>query len=118
MKNTILLLTVVCVSFMLVSCLSNKGKFLLINKATEPISRAVIKVCGQTIELENIPHSEKATALYEVLSDSHFIILVEFESGRIIKKEIGYVTNGINFSHEFIVTDVDISMRLMEPKAL
>jgi hypothetical protein len=92
------------------SCMSNKGSFLLVNKAKEPIARAVVTVCGQTIEFKAIQPTKSASGSYQIKSDSHYDVRVEFESGRNLHKEIGYVTNGLDFEHEIVVTDTDIDI--------
>jgi len=92
------------------SCTPHKGNFLLINKASEPISRALVNVCGQTIELNEILPTKSAVGFYEVRSDSQYDITIEFRSKKIIRKEVGYVTNGLDFSHQIVVTDTDIEM--------
>jgi hypothetical protein len=92
------------------SCLANKGEFLLVNKANEPVLRALVTVCGQTIELTGIQPSKSASGSYQVKSDSQYDVRVEFESGKKLEKKIGYVTNGIDFKHVIVVTDTDIDI--------
>ena len=95
-------------ALLLASCTSNQGNFSLVNKATESIAHVSVGICGQTIELNGIKSNDRLTGSYKVTSDSHYTIEVEFQSGRKIKKETGYVTNGMNFRHEITVTDSDI----------
>lgn len=95
----------------MVSFGANKGFVLLVNMAKEPIVRALVTVCAQTIELKNIQPTESALGSYKVKSDSHYDIRVEFQSGKKLQKEMGYVTNGFDFQHEFVMTDSDIEMR-------
>jgi hypothetical protein len=101
----------VAVVFLLSSCLTNKGSFVLINKAKDTISQGFVTVCGQTIELKDIQPNKSMSGTYAVKSDSHYDIKVEFLSGKKISKQLGYVTNGLDFHDEFVVTDTDIDMK-------
>lgn len=92
------------------SCIPNKGSFSLTNKNNEPISLALVTICKQTIELKDILPTKSATGSYEVKSDSHYNIRIEFQSGKKLRKEIGYVTNGLDFHHEIVVTETDIEI--------
>jgi hypothetical protein len=89
---------------------ASSGKFSLLNKSTEPIAGASVTICGQTIELKNIPPSEHAEGSYRVTSDSHYSIKVEFVSGKKLAKETGYVTNGASFDDEIVVTGSTIEV--------
>jgi hypothetical protein len=97
--------------FVLSSCIvANKGSFLLLNEAKESISRGTVSICGQTIELKDIQPTQSAPGSYEVRSDSHYDIKIEFQSGKKLRKELGYVTNGLDFHHKIVVTDTDIEL--------
>jgi hypothetical protein len=104
-------LTVACSAlfvFVIVSCMANKGTVWVINNATEPISRCIVSICGQTIELRDILPTKSAEGFYKVKSDSHYDISIEFQSGRKLRKELGYVTNGLDFHDRIVVTNTDI----------
>jgi hypothetical protein len=110
MRVSVIAISAALPFLILVSCMTNKGNFLLVNKAKEPIARALVTVCGQTIEFKAIQPSKSASGSYEVKSDSHYDVRAEFESGRKLQKEIGYVTNGLDFQHEIVITDTDIEI--------
>lgn len=103
-------------SILIASCVAHKGDFLLINKTKEPISRGLVTVCGQTVELSNIQPGNSASGVYVVTSDSHYDISIEFQSGKKFRKELGYVTNGLDFHHEIVVTDADIELKNLNAK--
>lgn len=103
-------ISVAFVFFLLISCTNHKGRFLLINQAKEPIARALVTVFGQTIELNDVQPGDSASGYYEVKSDSNYRISIAFTSGKILKKELGYVTNGLDFYHEILVTDANIEI--------
>ncbi|RFC37231.1 MAG: hypothetical protein DID92_2727743295 [Candidatus Nitrotoga sp. SPKER] len=96
--------------FAMTSCVANKGNFLLINKAKEPISQALVTVCGQTIELRDIQPGISEAGSYEVKSDSHYDVRIKFQSGKKLQKGVGYVTNGLDFHHDIVITDTNIEM--------
>ena len=86
---------------LIISCETNKGSFLLINNSNDAISTASVKVCGQSIEFRDIPRLKSVVGSYMVKSDSHFDIVVKFNSGKELHKQIGYVTNGVLVYHSF-----------------
>jgi len=94
----------------MVSCTANKGSFLFINNAKEPILRGLVTICGQTIDLKDIQPGESVPGSYKVKSDSHYDIGIEFQSGKKLRKETGYVTNGFDYHDEIVVTDADIEL--------
>lgn len=108
MRNLIIAICVALFFLVMVSCIANKGSILLVNNAKEPISRVIVSVCGQTIELRDIEPAKSAIGAYKVKSDSHYDIRIEFQSGKRLWKELGYVTNGLDFHDRIVVTDTDI----------
>lgn len=110
MRHSILGVVATIAVLLLTSCTTNEGDFSLVNRAKEPITHASVAICGQMIELKDIQPGKSAAGSYEVKSDSHYTIQVEFQSGKKLKKEIGYVTHGMDFQHEITVTDSDIEI--------
>ena len=116
MKTLPMLVSVIVGALMLASCRAHSGSFALVNHASEPIAHASVSICGQTIELRDIQSGRSATRSYRVTSDSHYGIRVEFGSGKQLYKEVGYVTNGVDFQHEISVTDSDIEITATQVK--
>ncbi len=110
MRRFALSIGAVIVTLFVISCTTNKGDFTLVNRADEPIARASVTICGQKIELVNIQPGESASGSYDVKSDSHYTITLEFQSGKIMREEVGYVTNGMDFQHEITVTSSTIEI--------
>jgi hypothetical protein len=96
------------------ACATNTGHFSLINNTTETIVRASVTICGQTVELKDIQPGERVSASYEVRGDSHHVIRVEFQSGMKLEKDGAYVTSGMNFWDDFIVSRSDIVLENRE----
>lgn len=107
-----LTISLIFVSFCagLVSCTSNYGEFLLVNNSSEEIAHIDVLICGQTIKLRDIKPTESANGSFKVTSDSHYVVQVEFRSGKTLVGEDGYVTNGMNFRHKISVTDTEIKV--------
>ena len=116
MKSAVIAISAALVVCFMTSCRANQGSFMLVNEATESIAHAAVTVCGQTIELNDIQPSKSARGSYVVKSDSGYHIKIEFKSGKNLQKEIGYVTNGLDFQDVIAVTDKDIEMRESKAK--
>ncbi len=110
MKRLMLLLALAAAASAVSSCTAHKGDFSLVNNAREPIARASVSVCGQTIELENVQSGGRVEGSYRVTSESHYTVRVEFPSGRSLTRDIGYVTSGLDFRDEIVVSDSDIQI--------
>ena len=93
------------------------SSFLFVNKAGEPISKATVTVCGQTIKLNDIKPAKSARGSYTA-SESHYDITVEFQSGRRLHKSVGYVTSGMVSNDEIVVSDSDIEIANSDARPL
>lgn len=69
---------------------------------------AIIRVCGQTIELHNIAPLSTIRAKYRIRTDSEFDISITFADNRHLFQKSGYVTNGFNFYHEIVIDNTNI----------
>jgi hypothetical protein len=114
MKRFILMIIVGMTALSLLSCGTNKGSFTLVNKSKESISSASISICGQTQQFMNIRPNDKISAFYRIKSDSHYAVQVEFQSGKKLQSELGYVTNGLDFKDEITVKDSTITIASSE----
>jgi hypothetical protein len=93
------------------ACTIHKGTLLLVNKAREPIARALVEVCGQIPELKNVQVNQSASVSYVVTCEGDYLINIEFKSGRRLQTKTGYITTGFDFQDEILVTDADIEMK-------
>jgi hypothetical protein len=87
-----------------VSCARGRGSFVLINKADEPIVAGVVEICRQKIELRDIQSGKKVVGFFDVRGEDHFTIDIQFQSGKTIRKETGYVTSGFDEHYEIVVS--------------
>lgn len=105
-------LVIACVSLagwkVIPGLLNHKGEVHVLNKTTELVSKGQLEICGQHFEFGAVKPGESKLILFKVRSDSHYSIRVEFESKRMLSKDVGYVTNGCDFKDTLIVGDHDI----------
>jgi hypothetical protein len=104
------ILVVVC---LLLACSDYAGEVLIVNMATEPVSNGTLEVCDQKFQFGGIELGKSKTIQYEVRSDSHFKLVLEFNSGKKLVKEVGYVTSGQDFKHILTLNDHDVSVKLL-----
>jgi hypothetical protein len=109
MKTLLYLFFGLLVVFSTSGC-TNKGSFTLVNHSKEMIKTAVVIVCGQTVQLSDIDPGNSASSEYKVKADSSYDVTVSFQSGQKIHKAVGYVTNGMDFHHDILVSDNDIEI--------
>jgi hypothetical protein len=106
-----------CISFFLVFSyivpivLGHDGEVQILNSASEPVRDGEIEVCGQKFKLGTIDQGKSMTVTYKVRSDSHYRLLVEFNSGKQLAKELGYVTNGRDFKDTLTLRDDDVLLK-------
>jgi hypothetical protein len=92
------------------TCSRATGTFTLSNRGSEPIKRASVSICGHAFDLANVDPGTSIEKVFNVTTDSHFVIDIEFRSGRVLRKEGGYVTSGMSIRHEIVVADADIEI--------
>jgi hypothetical protein len=90
--------------------LSYDGQVLILNAASEPVKNGELEVCGQKFLFGHIEQGKSKAIQYEVRSDSHYTLAVEFDSGRKLVKELGSVTSGRDFQDILTVKDVEASL--------
>lgn len=90
--------------------LSDDGQVLILNAATEPIKNGQLEVCGQKFLFGEIEQGKTKAIQYQVRSDSQYTLEVEFHSGRKLEKELGSVTNGLDFQDILTLNDHDVSL--------
>jgi hypothetical protein len=94
------------------TAISYVGEVVIVNSATEPIKNGHVRVCGQKFQFGALETGKQRAIQYQVRSDSHFELIVEFVSGKTFSKELGYVTSGRDFRHILTVKDDEASIEL------
>jgi hypothetical protein len=90
--------------------LSDDGQVLILNAATEPIRNGQLEVCGQKFPFGEIEQGKSKAIQYKVRSDSQYRLEVEFNSGRKLEKELGYIANGLDFEDILTLNDHEVSL--------
>jgi len=116
MKYFLTLVGLLLGTMFLFSCGHSRGSIVLINKTDETIVSALITIGEQQIALENIMPETSKTQSYEIRVDGHLNLRVEFISGKVIQKNIGYITNDVEFRHEITVSKSGIEVTDLEIK--
>ena len=98
------------------SCGSSVGRFSVVNQSSELLDSVSITICGQNFEFSKMPPAASAKAQYRVTTDSDFSVLVVFDSGRTLRREVGYVTNGVEYNHAIVITDSEVKLTVLKIK--
>jgi hypothetical protein len=93
------------------SCTSGDSRFTVINETDEPIAHATIIVCGQTIEMGEIPVAGRVSGTFRAKADGDYDVSVQFADGKQLHRKVGYVTNGMRFADEIAISTADISVK-------
>jgi hypothetical protein len=81
----------------------------IVNQSSETIVEGSIGITNnRTVNLPILTHNASFVAHFYIRADSHYEISTTFESGRVMKKDVGYLTHGFDFEDRLIITDQDI----------
>jgi hypothetical protein len=115
MSKSILILFSVFITLFLVVLITfifsdenKKSQVIIINTSSQKILFGEIEVCNKTYKIYNICQGESKCIEYKSKYDSHYTVTLKFDSGKTIKKELGYVTNGMTVKDIIKVEDGDI----------
>jgi hypothetical protein len=84
----------------------------LVNHASERISRVSVTVSQQIVTFVN---GQAQRRTFKVAGDSGYDVTVTFESGKTLGGTDGYVTDGVQFHDQIIITDTAISVAWRVP---
>ena len=102
------LLGFVLLGLFLLSCATTFNEVVVINAASEGIKTMRISIADENTALPRLDRGAKWDGRIRISHDSGIRLIVEFESGRRLEKEGGYVTNHLNVVHVLTVKDTDI----------
>jgi hypothetical protein len=102
------LLILVLAFLILHSSSYTKGKVVLVNQSSEQIESGEIEVCNQHLMLSHIYPNDKKELSFKIYGDDHYTITLKLKSGKVLKKELGYVTSGIESVDILKVNDNEI----------
>ena len=112
MKKAVAVLVVVLVLAVLAawggwSIVENRvvNRVVVINRSGQPIHTLLVKVCGQTLQFEDIADGKSVSAPFAMGSDDHFTWEGQLKDGTEIHGEGGYVTNGMYGEQAILVVE-------------
>jgi len=85
-----------------------KGKIVIVNQSSEQIESGEIEVCKQHLMLSRINPNDIKELSFKISGDSHYTISLKLKSGKVLKKDLGYVTGGIESVDTLMVNDNQI----------
>ena len=103
-------LVLILVAVFAIRLSSNKGEDSIVNQAGEAIRSGQLEICKQQFSLGQVQPKQSKEIHYKVRSDSHYDVTIEFESGKKLSRQVGYVTSGMDFHDRLTVTDDDVSL--------
>lgn len=109
---TILLLLVIAVLVFTLSNQKNRSQVVIVNASSQQIVSGEIEICNQHYRILKINPNEKEYITFNSKYDSHYIISIKFKTGKILMKELGYVTNGMDTNDILVVKDNDITIEV------
>lgn len=109
-KKLLLIIVVIQICCGCAKYSKNMSKVWLVNKASNEIVLGILSVCDKKFELRNLKPQREEGFTFTPCSDDHYLIKIEFSTGKKLEKELGYITSGFNYKDKFIVTDDDIVM--------
>jgi hypothetical protein len=97
--------TVAFVSLCATACSPNVARLTLINKSRDEITSCVVKLNNDTANFGSLAVGGRALRNLKVRTDGSYDLTVQFANGKRLHQEIGYVTNGLNFSDTLEIYD-------------
>jgi hypothetical protein len=94
----------------LTGCSVIPSQLSLTNESAEVIAEAGVIVGGEALARRSIAVGETWHQEIRIRREGAFAVSIRFESGRTIKKELGYVTPGFAADHKLRVSDSDIAI--------
>lgn len=107
-------LTLCAVALSLMGCHGvgpGEARVLLKNASSADISKAVINLSGETVNLAGIKIGQTIEKSIKVNHDAHYDVSITLSNGRVLTTQAGYATNGISQDAEIIVLDDRIIFR-------
>lgn len=104
-------LIILAITLILIGCQPTTNTIALVNDSSSVIQKATIQVSGQSFFFENLPPSEQRSFSFRVGGDSDYSVKIVFLDGKELnKKQLGYVTSGVNSQDVIHVKDTDITL--------
>ncbi|OFZ78931.1 MAG: hypothetical protein A2583_12565 [Bdellovibrionales bacterium RIFOXYD1_FULL_53_11] len=94
----------------------HKAEFELSNRSQEVLASVQVVICGQTIEVRALQQGQATTRNFKSGCEGHYTVRVQFQSGRQLNKDVGYVTGGLDIRDVIVVTSSNVELSKPEAK--
>jgi hypothetical protein len=88
----------------------------IINRANEPVAGGGITVAGQASPIGTLEIGQAKRLSFAVPRASSYLVSVQFNSGKTVRKEVGYLTWGACSMDEIAIEDDGISLTREDKK--
>ena len=75
------------------------------------MSYVILSVCDQAFDFKNIERGKSVKGIYEVKCEGSYTVYVEFQSGKRLRRDMGYVSSGLDLNDTIEVTASDIDVK-------
>lgn len=87
-----------------------KASVTVVNQASKALKIVTVELCGESVTIENLAIQTSKKLELKVHGDCHYQVDAIFESGEKLSNGVGYVTHGLDFDDQILVTDSEIKM--------
>lgn len=87
-----------------------KASVTVVNKAGKLLKTVTVELCGESATIESLAVQTSKKLELKVHSDCHYQVTAIFESGEKLSNGVGYVTHGMDFDDQIVITDSEIKM--------
>ena len=83
----------------------------LVNRSSNEIKSCVVKLNKEMADFGGLAVGASTSRKLKVWSDGHYDLTVQFVNGKWLHQELGYVTNGMDFSDTLEIYDDRVEMK-------
>jgi hypothetical protein len=94
----------------LVAYSGNQGEIKIVNHSSRVVVAGDLAVCKQKFKFYDLMPEKSVSFHYRVTSDSHYQIQLQFDSGATWQRDVGYVTNGMDFRDIALIGESEIEL--------
>ncbi|MDC0994056.1 hypothetical protein OAR16_00450 [bacterium] len=88
--------------------MKGSGEVHIVNMSGGAVVKGDLYISGRHFKFGNILQGKEEVFYFDVGRDSHYRVKIEFESGKKLEKELGYVIFGFDYTDTLMVNDGDI----------
>lgn len=88
----------------------NTAKVAVVNKGSEQIQSGEVELCGEKFSFSKLEPGQSFKQDLKVTRDCHYEVTATFLSGKKVSGGVGYVTHGMDFNDQILVTDEAVEL--------